>query len=188
MKTKSLFGRKVQLAFGSAILVPELQPWARSPIAPRSSLAKATNGCATPSFEVLEDLQNLPHRDAKRRIELPRICPNGAKDSSSSSLTASASMRSRQEEAAIRNLTADNPRTAASPSGSLKRFAIKRFNTARTVIALRQTKGLESAADAIQSGPDQQLMDEFQAAMRAMQDEELRLLALRVKRMPRGGV
>jgi PAS domain S-box-containing protein len=84
----------------------------------------------------------------------------------------------RQEEASIRSLTVDNPRQQVRLP-RLESLVAKRIEFARQAIALRRTAGFEAAADAVRSGQGQQVMTQFQAAVRTMKDEEMRLMVLR---------
>jgi PAS domain S-box-containing protein len=83
-----------------------------------------------------------------------------------------------QDRATVRNLTADNPEQRRLIP-ELERLAAQQIQLAEMVIDLRQTKGLEPAAEAIRSGQDKRITDGFQGVVRQMQAEELRLLSLR---------
>ena len=83
-----------------------------------------------------------------------------------------------QDEATVRNLTVDNPEQQRQLP-ALERLAAQKIQFAEMVIGLRRAKGLEAAADAVRSGRGQRIMNEFQAVVRQLQDEELRLLAQR---------
>jgi PAS domain S-box-containing protein len=84
----------------------------------------------------------------------------------------------RQEEASIRSLTVDNPRQQVRLP-RLESLVAERIEFARQAIALRRTAGFEAAADAVRSGQGQQVMTQFQAAVRTMKEEEMRLIVLR---------
>jgi PAS domain S-box-containing protein len=84
----------------------------------------------------------------------------------------------RQYEAAVRNLTLDNP-DQQKLLAELERLAAQNIQFAETIITLRHTQGAEAAANAIRNGPGQPIMDEFQAVIRQMEDEEGGLLLLR---------
>jgi diguanylate cyclase (GGDEF)-like protein/PAS domain S-box-containing protein len=86
--------------------------------------------------------------------------------------------RSQEEQTIIRNLTVDNPAEQARIS-TLERLADQKVQYAETVIALRRAKGFEAAAESIRSGEGQGIMDEYGNLIRAMQNEELRLLVFR---------
>ena len=80
--------------------------------------------------------------------------------------------------ATVRTLTADHPEQLRRLS-DIERLSAERIARGEMVIGLRQEQGLEAAADDIRNGPSQLLSDDFQAVIRQMQDEELRLLAAR---------
>src|SRR4029077_2450461 len=83
-----------------------------------------------------------------------------------------------QHLAAVRKLTVDNPDQQRQVP-ALERLVAQKIQFAQEAINLRRTKGLEAGSDAIQRGQGQRVMDEFQAVVRQLEDEELRLLALR---------
>jgi PAS domain S-box-containing protein len=83
-----------------------------------------------------------------------------------------------QGEVAVRTLTVDNPKQQIVIP-TLERLAAEKIRFGERVISLRQTSGLAAAADAVRSGPGERIMAEFQSVLRQMQNEELRLLALR---------
>lgn len=75
-------------------------------------------------------------------------------------------------------MTADN----AEQQGrlpALEKLVAQQIGDAELIIGLRRTQGLEAAADAMRNGPGQQIGNDFQAGVRQLQDEELRLLGLR---------
>ena len=73
---------------------------------------------------------------------------------------------------------ADNPEQLRRLP-AIERLSAERIARGEMVIGLRQEQGLEAAANDIRNGPGQRISDEFQAVIRQMQDEELRLLASR---------
>ena len=83
-----------------------------------------------------------------------------------------------QDESTIHALTADNPKQRIQIP-NLDRLVAEKIRFGERVISLRQTKGMVAAADAIRSGTDERVMGEFQAVVRQMRGEELRLLMLR---------
>jgi PAS domain S-box-containing protein len=83
-----------------------------------------------------------------------------------------------QSEVAVRRLTADNPRQQAQLPGLELRMKEK-VQFAEKVIAVRQAQGFDAAVKAVRDGQGQQIMTEFQGTVRAMKDEEFRLLAIR---------
>jgi diguanylate cyclase (GGDEF)-like protein/PAS domain S-box-containing protein len=83
-----------------------------------------------------------------------------------------------QEETTLRKLIADNLEQQRHQQ-ALETLAARKIQFSEQVIGLRRTNGLEPAADAIRSGLGEQIMGEFQGQLQEMQNEELRLLALR---------
>ena len=173
MKTKSLLNRKVQLAFGSAILAllvvgamsyrgivvsTESDRWVRH------------------THEVLENLQNLLSEMRSVESSYRGFVITGGEQF----LNAyhGSVLHAQQEETIIRSLTVDNPQqnrhlpALESSIGQMIQYGDR-------VIGLRRAKGFEGGADAIRGGPGQTIMDEFQGVVREMQDEEQRLLVLR---------
>jgi len=83
-----------------------------------------------------------------------------------------------QAETNVGNLTVDNPTQQRQLPG-LQELMAEKIKFGESVIGLRQRLGLDAAADVIQGGPGEQIMDQFEQVVREMQDEELRLLAQR---------
>jgi CHASE3 domain sensor protein len=146
MKTKSLLNRKVQLAFGSAIAIllvvaafsyrgmvvfSESDRWVRH------------------SHEVLETLQELLF--AVQSIEASsRGFVLTGEESYLESYRADL-VSAEQHEAAVRNLTLDNPEQQRHLP-ALEGLAAQKLRFAEEVISLRRAKGFEAATDAIRSG------------------------------------
>ncbi|MGA3081228.1 MAG: PAS domain S-box protein [Terracidiphilus sp.] len=86
--------------------------------------------------------------------------------------------RAAQDEANLRLLTSDNS-AQQTHFPALESLAAERIQHADLVIDLRRSQGLAAAAAAVQSGPNERIKDEFQRVAGQLQDEELRLLALR---------
>jgi len=165
--------RKVQLAFGSAILALLLvgAVYFRGMVVSRESDRRVRH-----THEILGRLQDL--LSAMQSVE---------SGYSGFALTGNESylesyhaglLSAEQDEAAVRNLTVDNPEQQGRIP-ILEKLVDQKIQYAETVIALRRAKSLEAAADAIRSGQGQHIMDEFQGIVRELQDEELRLLVLR---------
>jgi PAS domain S-box-containing protein len=75
-------------------------------------------------------------------------------------------------------LTLDNP-AQQRQIPVLESLVAQEIQFAEKVIGLRRAKGYEVAADAIQNGQGQRIMEEFHGVVHELQKEELRLLALR---------
>jgi PAS domain S-box-containing protein len=173
MKTKSLLNRRVQLALGAAILAS----FVVGAISYRSMVASTeSERWVRHTYEVLEKLQNL--LAAMQSIESSyRGFALTGKESYLDSYRASIAS-AEQDEAAVRNLTGDNPKQEILVP-ILERMIAQKIQFGERVISLRQTAGLEAAADAVRIGPGERITDEFQGVVRQMHDEELRLLMLR---------
>jgi len=172
MKTPSPLNRKVQLAFGSAI-------FALLVVGAVSFRAMIVSGesdrWVSHTHEVLESIQDLVF--ALESIESSsRGFASTGKESYLESYPADA-LRIAQDQAAVRNLTVDNPEQQ-SQIPALERLTAQRMQRAEMVISLRRAQG-SAEADATRSGPGQGTMDEFLAVVGKLQGEELRLWTLR---------
>ena len=87
-----------------------------------------------------------------------------------------------QDEAAIRQLTLDNP-VQQRQIPLLESLTAEKIQRAETVIRLGRAQGL--AAAATQNGPGEGTTEEFLAVVAEMQSEELRLLVLRTAKTKR---
>jgi PAS domain S-box-containing protein len=87
-------------------------------------------------------------------------------------------LRIGQNEAAIRTLTADNP-TQQGHFPFIQTLTVDLIQHADMVIHLRRSQGIAAAASAVEARGNRPIKDEFQAITGKMQQEELRLLALR---------
>jgi diguanylate cyclase (GGDEF)-like protein/PAS domain S-box-containing protein len=87
-------------------------------------------------------------------------------------------VRAKGYEAAVRSSTVDNP-SQQIQLAVLERLVAAKIQFGETLIGLRQTQGLTAAVDAVRTGPSQRGRDEFEAVVRTMQEEELRLLVQR---------
>jgi CHASE3 domain sensor protein len=173
MKTKSILNRRVQLALGAAILASLVV----GAISYRSMVAASESDLwVRHTHEVLETLQNLLAAMGNIESRYRGFALTG-KESYLESYHAS-TLTAEQGQATVRNLTVDNPKQETLIP-TLERLAAQKIQFGERVISLRQTTGLEAAADAIRSGTDERVIGEFQGVVRQMQDEELRLLVLR---------
>jgi PAS domain S-box-containing protein len=84
-----------------------------------------------------------------------------------------------KKEVALNELTADNP-SQQSKIPALEALAKIKIDFAKSIIAVRQANGLNAALVAIEAGPSGRVMLEFQAAVLAFENEEQRLLNLRI--------
>jgi PAS domain S-box-containing protein len=173
MKTNSLLNRKVLLAFGAAILAL-LVLGATSYRAIATS--EESDRWVRHTHEVLENLQNLLSATGNIESSYRGFALTG-RESYLVSYRAN-TLSAEQGEATVRNLTVDNPKQEILIP-TLERLTAQKIQFGERVISLRQTMGMEAAADAVRSGTDDRVMDEFQGVVRQMHDEELRLLILR---------
>jgi len=173
MKATSLLNRRLQLALVAGILASLVV----GAISYRSMVASAeSNRWVRHTQEVLEKLQNLLTAMASIESSYRGFALTGEASYLESYRTSKSSAE--QNEATIRNLTADNSKQEALIT-TLKGLVAQKIQFGERVIGLRQTTGLEAAADAIRSGTGKKVIPEFQGVVRQMQDEELRLLVLR---------
>ncbi|MGA2987953.1 MAG: PAS domain S-box protein, partial [Terriglobia bacterium] len=173
MKTKSVVNRKVQIAFGSAILIMLVV----GAISYRAIVVSSDiDQWVRHTHEVLENLQDL--RIAMESIEsgYRGYILTGAE--SHLQYYRAGILTAKQDEATLRNLTSDNPEQQRLLP-ALESLIAQKIQFADKVINLRQATGLEAASDAAQRGQGQRVMDEFQGVVRELQGHELRLLALR---------
>src|SRR6202049_985984 len=173
MKTKSLLNRKVQLAFGSAILALLVV----GAMSYRGMVVSAeSDRWVRHTHEVLENLQNLLSEMGSVESSYRGFVITGNEQF----LNAyhGSVLHSQQEETIIRSLTVDNPQQNRHLP-ALERLIGQIIQYGDMVIGLRRAKGFEGGADAIRGGPGQTIMDEFQGVVHEMQDEERRLLVLR---------
>jgi PAS domain S-box-containing protein len=83
-----------------------------------------------------------------------------------------------EAQTAIRTLTQDNPSQQVQIP-ELEKLAAQKIERSEVVIGLRRTGGMAAAENAFRNGIGRQLMNGFQATVGNMQNEERRLLALR---------
>src|SRR6202166_4484785 len=173
MKTKPLLNRKVQLAFGSAILALLIV----GVMSYRGMVVSAeSDRWVRHTHEVLESLQNLLSEMRSVESSYRGFVITGNEQF----LNAyhGGVLHSQEEETIIRSLTVDNPQqnrhlpALESSIGQIIQYG-------DMVIGVRRAKGFEGGVDAIRGGPSQTIMDEFQGVVHEMQDEERRLLILR---------
>jgi PAS domain S-box-containing protein len=173
MNTKSLSSRRLQLAFGSAILALLVV----GAISYRGMLeSRESARWVRHTHEVLENLQDL--LAAMQTVESNARGYLLTGDESFLAVYRAAITRTRNDEAIVRNLTLDNA-DQQRRLDALGTLAGQKFQLAEKVLDLRRTTGLEAAVDAIQKGSGKQIMDDFQTLLGQMQGEELRLLTVR---------
>ena len=168
MKTTSVLNRRVQLALGAAILASLVV----GAISYRSMVASVeSNRWADRTHEVLENVQNW--LGAMQSIESSyREFALTGKGFHLESDRARVLITERGE-VTVRNLTVDNPKQQIR-TPTLERLTAQKIQAGEKVIRLRQTTGLEPAADALRSGTDKLRMGEFHGVVRQMRDESSR--------------
>jgi PAS domain S-box-containing protein len=172
MKTQALLSRKVQLAFGSAILALLVV----GTISYRGMLVSAENSrWLRHSREVLENLQELLSAMDSLESSYRGFALTDKQAYLESYAASVASVR--RAESSVRELTEDNAAQQARVP-ALERLILQKIQFGETVITLRKTKGLQAAADAVQNGSAQTIED-FQVLVSQMQDEEQQLLVVR---------
>ena len=173
MNTQSLLSRKVQLAFGIAIL----SFVAVSAISYREMLLSTeSQRWVQHTHEVIESLQNLVASMQALESSARGYVLTG-KESYLDSYYANKA-RAQAQLTNVSNLTLDNP-VEQRQIPRLEKLGAQETQLAETVLALRRTEGIGTAATAIQNGAGQQIMDEYRDVIREMEDEENKLLVLR---------
>jgi PAS domain S-box-containing protein len=173
MKMNSLLSRNVQLAFGSAILALLIV----GAISYRATVVSSeSDRWVRHTREVLENLQDLLLAVQGVESSYRGFALTG-RESFFESYRASI-LRCQQQERITGGLTVDNAKQQRQIP-ILASLVKQEIQFAETVIGLRRTKGLEAAAEAIRDGDGGRIMATFEVEVRAMDDEELRLLVMR---------
>jgi diguanylate cyclase (GGDEF)-like protein/PAS domain S-box-containing protein len=163
----------VQLAFGSAIAIL----LAVSAIAYRDMAASGEGDrWVRHTHEVLENLQDLLVDMESVQSSVRGFALTG-QESYVEAYRASAE-KLEQGQTTVRSLTADNSEQQHLLD-ALASLAALRIQRAEKIIDLRRVRGLEAAAEAVQSGVGQSRMDDFRRVLQTLKDTELRLLASR---------
>jgi PAS domain S-box-containing protein len=173
MQTKAVSDYRMQLALGCAILALVVV----GAVSYRGIVVSSeSDRWVRHTHEVLDQLHDLQF--AMQSIESSyRGFVLTGKESYIESYRSSIASAT-QAETTLGNLTVDNPTQQRQLPG-LQELMAEKIKFGESVIGLRQRLGLDAAADVIQGGPGEQIMDQFGQVVREMQDEELRLLALR---------
>ncbi|MHB8500350.1 MAG: PAS domain S-box protein [Candidatus Acidiferrales bacterium] len=166
MKTKSRINRTLQLAFGPAILALLVV----GAISYRAILeSRESDRWVWHTHEVLEDLQDLPLE--KQGVESNYRGSVATGHQQSLQHHRGSILRSEEQETTIRNLAEDYP-IQQQLIPTFEGPAHQNIQYSETVLDLRRTKGLETAADAIRDGEGERIMDEFQGVIRVMPAEQ----------------
>src|SRR5580704_3750166 len=173
METKSLVNRKLQFAIGSAVLAL----FVVGAVSYRSLVVSTESDLwVRHTDQVLEKLQDL--LAAMQTVESNTRGYLLTGDDSFLDLYRAGKAEATKDQIILRNLTADNAGQQLKLD-TLAIIAARSLQLAEQALELRRTNGLEAATDAIEKKPSKQLLDDFQGLVGQMQDEELRLLALR---------
>jgi diguanylate cyclase (GGDEF)-like protein/PAS domain S-box-containing protein len=171
MTSKSFLHRKMQIAFGSAMLTLLVVGAIsyRGFVVSRESARWVSH-----THKVVESIQDLVF--AVEGIESnSRGFALTGKESYLESYRAGL-LKVAQDQTAIRSLTLDNPEQRQQVP-ELESLTAQKIERTETVIRRHQARG--PGMDATQTGSGQGTMDEFLAVVGKLQDEELRLLVLR---------
>jgi diguanylate cyclase (GGDEF)-like protein/PAS domain S-box-containing protein len=173
MKPRSVEHLKVQFAFGAAILALI----AVGTISYRAVIASGeSDRWVLHTYEVLGNLNKLLAALESTESSYRGFALTG--DESSLQSYRSGIEDAAKAERAVRDLTVDNP-VQQQRLPALERLIAEKSQFGDSVIDIRREKGLVAASDALRSGTGLRLMIQIQGQVRTMQDEELRLLALR---------
>ncbi len=173
MKTKSRLNRKVQIAFGSALLTLLIVGVLsyRSMIASSESVRWVRH-----THEVMESLQDL-----LLSMETVESSSRGFALTGNDSYLQTyhaGTLKATSAKESVAHLTIDNLGQQRRLS-DLERLMNEKIVRGDTIIRLRQTEGLTVTAETARTGPGQRIMNDLQEVVRNMQDEEARLLVLR---------
>jgi PAS domain S-box-containing protein len=173
MHTTYRLNRRVQLAFGSALLTLLVV----GAVSYRGLAAsRESDRWVRHTHEVLASLQDFGLAMKSVESSSRGFVLTGEEayfESSRASI-----LRAGQDLAMVRDLIVDNPAQQVRLP-VLAQLAAERVHFSARVMDLRRSHGLEAAVDAIRDQPRQAQSDELQAAIGQMQEEELRLLGLR---------
>ena len=173
MKSMPISNPRVQLAFGLAIVIL----LGMGAISYRGMVISGeSDRWVRHTHEVLENLDDLLVAMGSIESGYRGFVLTG--EESYLEFYQSSILSAQQRESMVRSLTMDNP-AQQSQWPALERLITQKIQVGDKAIQLRRDEGLEAAADAIHAGPGQRIMEEFRAAVRAMEDEERRLLVLR---------
>src|ERR1035438_9140814 len=171
MRPKSLLNRKMQLAFGSAMLTLLVV----GAISYRGIVVSGESArWVGHTHKVLESVQDLVFAVESIESNSRGFAMTG-KESYLESYRVGL-LKVAQDQAAIRSLTLDNPEQRQQIP-QLESLTAQKIEHTEMVIRRRQARG--PGVDATRTGSGQGTMDEFLAVVGKLQEEELRLLVLR---------
>ncbi len=171
---KFLTKRTVQFAFGAAIAILLIV----AGFAYRSIVISGENGrWVQHTHEVLENLQDMQFALETVSSSIRGYVLTGEETYLDPYRAARVSLE--QHTAAVGELTSDNPAQRENML-ALERLAAGRMGRADEIIDLRRNQGPSAASEALRVGPGLRVGVEYRAVIGRMQDEERRLLALRL--------
>jgi PAS domain S-box-containing protein len=174
LKTRFHLNRKVEVAFGAAIMAL----FVVGCVSYRGLVVSSeSDRWVRHTHEVLENLQDLRAAMDGVGSSCRGFVLTGA-DSYVESCRAKM-LIVRQHEAIVGSLTEDN-RLQQSRLPELHRLTVANFQSAEMVINLRRSRGIDAAVEAMRSGTVEGSMSEFQTLVREMQEEEQRLMVQRL--------
>jgi PAS domain S-box-containing protein len=166
--------RTVQFAFGAAIAILLIV----AGFAYRSIVISGENGrWVRHTYEVLENLQELRFALEAVSSSVRGYILTGEEAYLEPYHAAGLSLE--QHATTVRELTTDNPVQQRNIL-VLEDVAVAKLERADEDINLRRTQGIEAASEAIRAGPGLHATVEYAAIVSQMQDEERRLLVLRI--------
>jgi diguanylate cyclase (GGDEF)-like protein/PAS domain S-box-containing protein len=173
MKPRTVARLTVQFAFGVAILALI----AVGTISYRAVIASSeSDRWVMHTYEVLANLNEILAATDSLESSYRGFALTG--DESSLQSYRPSIENATQAEKTVRDLTVDNA-LQQERLPALEKLLAEEIQFGDSAIDIRRKKGPEAASEALRSGTGQQLMIHIQSLVRAMQDEELRLLALR---------
>ena len=173
MKTRSAVNRKVQFAFGSAIAALLVV----GTVSYRAIIVSSeSDQWVKHTYQVLANLNNLLASAQSIQASYRGFTLTGDESFLQSYRVSIDSAA--QAEKALRGLTVDNSRQQIRIP-ILETLIAEKIHFGDTIIDLRRSKGIVAAGDAMRIGTGQRIMDQLVGLIQNMQDEELRLLALR---------
>jgi len=173
MKNRSAVGQRVQLALGSAILALLIV----GTVSYRAVLMSVeSQRWVKHTDDVLDNLNALLAGMESAEASYRGFALSG--DEADFAAYLAGIDNAERAETAVRTLTSDNP-TQQRRLPHLDELVSEKVRFGNAVVILRRTRGLQAAADAVQSGSGRQIMKQLYASVQEMQNEELQLMVLR---------
>jgi PAS domain S-box-containing protein len=170
MKTKILLIRKMQIAFGFAILTL----LAVGVFSYRAMLASGeSDRWVRHTHEVLDNLKNLFSAMENMETNYQGFVLTG-NEACLEHYQANI-VRAEQNQKTLRALAADNPNQRRQ-FAALESWAAQKIQFSEMVIRLRRTEGLGAGAEVIRAGQGERIMDQNRMVIREIEDHEQQLL------------